>query len=472
VDEEPHSEEQSDTLTTEIESEGHYRLGARIVLTFVLRNQSSETYALLTWGTPFEGTLTGDCLDVQRDHEVVAYDGVLVKRGDPPPGAYLLISPGEERREPVDISTAYAIDRPGAYTVTLDATAPDAFTVPQGAKPGPRTRRDFQPLTLPSATVHFDVGDGGAPRPTAGQVVRASEEQPKTGARAPVFKGGTVAERADAVVAHNDAQSYAALAADQLNAAAAGGDLRYPTWFGAFDQGRYDAVMSHFTDIARILVTVQVTYDFTRVSPAGYSCRPGDFAFTYRNARTVWLCGGFLAAPQKGTDCKFGTLVHEWSHAISHTEDTAYGETECRRLATSDPGGASNNADSHEYFAEGAASVTPRPDLRPDDVARGVAGSAAVTLVGYLDVGEGDAWQLWNTYFQARLELRRDQILYQMAGNDRPDGRSIIWVRRDARVAKCEFGTAADFAGEFAESEEDDGADRPEGPNLKRHPKY
>ena len=49
--------------------------------------------------------------------------------------------------------------------------------------------------------------------------------------------------------------------------------------------------------------------------------------------------------------CKH-TLVHEWSHAVSSTDDNVYGETACHDLATTDPSKAINNADSHEYFAE------------------------------------------------------------------------------------------------------------------------
>ena len=49
-----------------------------------------------------------------------------------------------------------------------------------------------------------------------------------------------------------------------------------------------------------------------------------------------------------------GTLVHESSHFTQNggTNDHAYGQTDCKSLAQSDPATAVDNADSHEYFAE------------------------------------------------------------------------------------------------------------------------
>jgi peptidyl-Lys metalloendopeptidase len=55
-----------------------------------------------------------------------------------------------------------------------------------------------------------------------------------------------------------------------------------------------------------------------------------------------------------GTDSMGGTLVHETSHfdKIASTEDTEYGQSDCKKLAKKSPKEAINNADSHEYFAE------------------------------------------------------------------------------------------------------------------------
>jgi len=127
-------------------------------------------------------------------------------------------------------------------------------------------------------------------------------------------------------------------------------------------------------------------------------------------------------------------------------------------------------------------------DLHPDDVAANVVRMVegeitpvdAVTLVGYLGTGEREGVVfLWDTWFSRRLELTGDQILHRM--HRERDGRSVIWVKRDARIAKCEVAPAIAFAGEFAVSEgqPDDGRARREpeecqpGPFMpKKEPPY
>ena len=298
--------------------------------------------------------ITGDCLIVQRDGEIIRYDGKLVKRGDPPVDAYVLIGPKQGLQSTLDISEAYAVDRVGDYTVRLNALFFDAFTVQGNAKADPRKRQVHEPHELPVATtIQFKVVAGAEPKLTSGQTARkASEEQAKTSARAPNFNGATGNQEADTTLAHGNAQHFAALAAEQLEAGPARSNALYVTWFGAFDQNRYDVVTKHYKDIANALLTEQVTYDFTGKGHRSDTCDPGDIAFTYRGSRTVWLCIGYLSAAQIGTDCKFGILVHEWSHGVSSTDDYAYGETACQNLANTDPAKATNNADSHEYFAE------------------------------------------------------------------------------------------------------------------------
>ena len=108
-------------FVTSLSANASYALGDPILVTFEIENAANETYQLLKWGTPLERPLTGDCLTVRRDGQVVPYDGKLVKRGDPPIDSYLSIGPNERLQSTVDISEAYAIDSVGDYTVTLKA---------------------------------------------------------------------------------------------------------------------------------------------------------------------------------------------------------------------------------------------------------------------------------------------------------------------------------------------------------------
>jgi hypothetical protein len=227
----------------------------------------------------------------------------------------------------------------------------DAFPVAGAAKQAPRLRANHEPYPLPLTTVEFTVIPDGQPKQTDGQAVRSAIQQappqPKAKAKDPTFNGGTATEQADTRIAHANAQYFAAQSALQLATTPGSSNALYTDWFGAFDQGRYDTVTDHFSDINKVLETETVTYDHT-----GTGCKSSWYAYTYKGTRTVWLCNNYLSAPQIGTDCKFGTLIHEWSHAVSDTDDYEYGETPAGNLANTDPGKAIDNADNHEYFAE------------------------------------------------------------------------------------------------------------------------
>ena len=327
-----------------------YRLGDPILLKVEIANQAAVPYQLLVWGTPLDRELAGDCLVVRRDGELIPYDGKLVKRGDPPADAYVMIGSRQSLSATVDVSTAYRIDRPGRYAVSIRATFFDAFTARGDEMAQPRRRHEHKPLRLTSSAFRFRVEPGDAPRLTAGQAARKASRQRLAGralARGPAFNGGTDAERGETVVAHNNAQYFAALGAARLRGGSNAARTLYGTWFGAFDQGRYDDVTDHYTEIQDALLSSARTYDLT-----GNGCEAGVFAYTHHGDTTVWLCSSYLSAGQFGRDCKFGTLVHEWSHAVSGTDDNAYGESACQTLAVDDPGDAVDNADSHEYFAE------------------------------------------------------------------------------------------------------------------------
>lgn len=352
-----------------------YRLGDAIELTFSIRNTGTTPYQVLAWGTPLEDEVT-NFLTLERDGRILRYDGRYVKRGEPTERDYVVLGPNETLTRPVDISRSYPIDSPGEYLATLNVTLFDAFPVPGAAKQAPRLRGQHQPLGLPPATVQFTVVPDGRPKQTDGQAVRAARQQgspqPKAKAQDPSFNGGTATERDDTRIAHANAQYFAAQAALQLTTSPGTSNTLYNDWFGTFDQGRYDTVIDHYSDINKVLETETVTYDLS-----GTGCQPSYYAYTYSGSRTIWLCSQYLSAPQIGTDCKFGTLIHEWSHAVSNTDDHAYGETNASNLANTDPGKAIDNADNHEYFTEhlaqsdfgkGLTFITDRSQFGRDEV--------------------------------------------------------------------------------------------------------
>ena len=119
-----------------------------------------------------------------------------------------------------------------------------------------------------------------------------------------------------------------------------------------------------FDKIADALDTKPITFN------AG--CNEDCYAFVYpTKPYEIFLCNQFWTAPDTGTDSKFGTLIHEMSHfyVVAGTDDHVYGQTACLSLAETDAVLAVDNADSHEYFAEGTNAAACGPeDIKPNHV--------------------------------------------------------------------------------------------------------
>jgi peptidyl-Lys metalloendopeptidase len=149
-----------------------------------------------------------------------------------------------------------------------------------------------------------------------------------------------------------NAQNYATESYNFLVALPTGSrstDARFKTWFGAYTSSRYSTVQAHYNSLKNAFAGQTFQLDCDCASDNSL------YAFVYVNQPYhVHLCGAFFAAPATGTDSKAGTLVHETSHftVVAGTNDYAYGQTACKKLATKTPNKAVANADSHEYFAE------------------------------------------------------------------------------------------------------------------------
>ncbi|KAH6907495.1 peptidyl-Lys metalloendopeptidase [Coprinopsis sp. MPI-PUGE-AT-0042] len=149
------------------------------------------------------------------------------------------------------------------------------------------------------------------------------------------------------------AQSYANGAVSYLNGINSG-TTRYTTWFGRFSSSNYNTVKSHFSLIAGRPFS-SLTYDCSTCTENSW------YAYVYAGETgRIYICPAFWRAANTGTDSKAGTLVHEASHwtANGGTKDHVYGQSGCKSLASSDPGRAIFNADSHEYFAENNPSLS------------------------------------------------------------------------------------------------------------------
>lgn len=315
---------------------------------FTLANQGSDALFVLKWKTPLAG-IEGDLFAVERDGERVAYTGRLVKRAAPRASAYVRIPAGESLSVTFDLSAVYDMRQPGNYTVRYTASGVDVV------------REDFvrgQTVLgivdgLESATLDMTL---------TGRDLRVEQELEAATAGpidsiggkalAPTYLNCSNSHITSIGSALANAQNYATESYNflvGLPVASRSTNVRYKTWFGAYTTSRYSTVQTHYNSIKNAFAnqTFQLNCDCASDNSV--------YAYVYVNQPYhVHLCGAFFAAPATGTDSKAGTMVHETSHftVVAGTNDYAYGQTACKRLATKTPNKAVDNADSHEYFAE------------------------------------------------------------------------------------------------------------------------
>jgi uncharacterized Zn-binding protein involved in type VI secretion len=127
----------------------------------------------------------------------------------------------------------------------------------------------------------------------------------------------------------------------------------FKKWFGSTDDASKKKIEDRIDK--ELKLNARMTPDnFKPADPP----TPSTFAYVYPNdgMHTIYLDGAWDKAPDTGKDSKAGTLCHEMSHFndIGGTKDHVYGADNAKALATSDPDKALTNADSFEYYVEGA----------------------------------------------------------------------------------------------------------------------
>jgi len=131
----------------------------------------------------------------------------------------------------------------------------------------------------------------------------------------------------------------------------AGGDscdtTPFATWFGSKSiESRWDTMFTRYENIKTSFgkaYKADCTFD---------ECSEGVYAFVYPTDRThtIHLCDVFWEI----TKDQPGTLVHEMSHFtdVVGTQDYAYGQDACKKLAKSNQNQAMMNADNFEFMGE------------------------------------------------------------------------------------------------------------------------
>jgi peptidyl-Lys metalloendopeptidase len=304
----------------------------------ILTNTSNKIARVPRYQLPM-GDIEAKLFQVSRDGQAVAYEGPMIKRGLPTASDFAILQPGQSIRSTIQLADAYDMRKSGTYTITLDSALQHA-SMSDGSML--KTTRGM-PLTLRSAPLQV-YATGKLPSPTR------NKGKPTGG-------GGTVngvttvgcdATQTTAIGnAITGARNYSENAKGYLNANNQG--PRYTTWFGAYTSTRYNTATQHF-------VAIDSAMDQTGGQiKINCGCNQSYYAYVYpTKPYEIFVCRAFWSAPTTGTDSKAGTLVHEMSHfnVVAGTDDVVYGQSGAKSLALSDPDGALNNADSHEYFAE------------------------------------------------------------------------------------------------------------------------
>lgn len=313
-----------------------------VPLRFNLMNESDHALKVLVWHTPLAG-FSQDLFNVQRDGQPVAYIGPLVKRAAPTAADFVTIEAGSTLSGSFDLSEGYDTTRPGRYTIEYKTEFLDDV-VQLRPRPIEKLSECVSPMEggVEAWTIAIRIaGEDPGPRP-----------EPQLGAmsQTPLYSGCNSSQRRDLNTALGNAEKMSIESQKYLAGLSISqqpDDPRYQEWFGAYDSVRYSTVNGHFVAIADAFGNATVSFFC--------DCTSSAYAYVYSNRPyEIHLCNAFWTAPALGTDSKAGTLIHEMSHfdVVADTNDYAYGQTACRKLAVKQPRKAVANADSHEYFAE------------------------------------------------------------------------------------------------------------------------
>lgn len=311
------------------------------------KNRSNQAVSILRWYLPdADGNLEEGIFKITRDGEVIDYLGAHYKRPAPTTADYVILSPNQKLSYKVELSGVYDMSEEGQYSVSLDVHNMALF--------GPSKPHKANDISIASA-----LKSDGKAEVYVSKVNSAKRCNPRkedcgggdgggtgdvsfTGACSNAEQSATLAGLDAAKTMTNSSVAY-------LNGSSG---PRYTTWFGAYSSTRWNKVAGNFDAIKNALDTKAKVFDC--------SCNQSYYAYVYPSQPyKVYLCRAFWSASTTGTDSKGGTIIHEMSHfnVVAGTDDIVYGQTGAKNLAISDPNGATNNADSHEYFAENSPNL-------------------------------------------------------------------------------------------------------------------
>jgi len=297
------------------------------IVTIKITNTSDTAVKVLKWNTPLEKTLSANIFHIQNAKTVIPYIGRLIKRMKPSDDDYIIFEAGEERTLDIALPKYYKMTTKGEYKVTYNATF----------KLQTSSNKKASKKALKTVATHTTITFTPSQKKSA-----PAQKQPAN------FNQCNQSQIDILNAAHDEAIIISKNAYDTISAATPNtwGE-RYNTWFGKPDATRQSTVTSNFNKIYTALDTENIIFDC--------NCTDSHIAHVFPSQPyKVYLCTSFWSLNPTGTDSHAGTVVHELAHftVIAGTDDHAYGHTNAKKLAISNPALAVANSDNHEYFAE------------------------------------------------------------------------------------------------------------------------
>lgn len=319
----------------------NYTSAEDIKVMVTLTNEEAVPVRILKWYTPAEGVEEA-LFKVSVNGVAIDYLGAHYKRPAAQAKDYIQLKSGQSVSYEVELSSLYDLSKTGQYEISYHTESYTLFTSNPG-QDKKLARLGIDGISSAPASFYLEAKQGGivtAAKPGDGGGTTVNGVT-FTGRCSNTQQTSTLAGLVAAKSMSADAKSYLTTYSSPSTS------IRYKTWFGNYDAGRWSTVKSNFNNIDSALNTQPLTFDC--------SCKKSYFAYVYpTQPYKVYLCNAFWTAPTSGTDSKGGTIVHELSHfnVVAGTDDVAYGHSAAKSLAISDPTQAIQNADSHEYFAE------------------------------------------------------------------------------------------------------------------------
>lgn len=319
----------SDAIVILTADRGGFAANQDVVIHVTFLNPTNHTIKLLKWYTPVED-FEEPLFTITRDGQPVSYTGPVYKRPAPTAGDYISLKAGEKLTRDVSLAGYYDLSTTGSYAIFYNVASWDLSSEKAGGR-----INNIETLASNKLEVSIE-GRLSSSAPIVDSLAVTGNTS---------FNRCTASQQSTLITARSEASNYAAGALSYLQAGLKG--LRFTTWFGVFDSGRYTTVTNHYASLRSAMDTASVTFDC--------GCKKRYYAYVYpTQPYTIYLCSVYWGAPMTGTDSKAGTLIHEMSHfnVVASTDDYVYGQAGAKNLAITDPNKAIDNADNHEYFAE------------------------------------------------------------------------------------------------------------------------